>query len=69
MLACHLNRQPQAESFTKTLKCKEIYALDYGTLNEIKYLLPRFIDEACNWRRIHWAPGHARPVKLEEQFA
>lgn len=60
---------PQAESFMKTLKHEEIYALDYETLNDVKYRLPRFIDEIYNRRRIHSALDYVPPVEFEEKYA
>jgi len=60
---------PQAESFMKTLKHEEIYALDYETFNDIKYRLPRFIEEIYNRGRIHSALGYIPPVEFEQKFA
>ena len=60
---------PQAESFMKTLKHEEIYALDYETLNDVKNRLPRFIDDIYNRRRIHSALGYVPPVEFEQKYA
>ncbi len=38
---------PQAESYMKTVKYEEIYALDYGALNDIKHRcqsMQRWVD-------------------------
>ena len=59
----------QAESFMKTLKHEEIYALDYETLNDVKNRLPRFIDDIYNRRRIHSALGYVPPVEFEQKYA
>ncbi len=58
---------PQAESFMKTLKYEEIYALNYETLNDIQYRLPRFIDEIYNRRRIHSALNYLTPEEFEQR--
>jgi putative transposase len=60
---------PKAESFMKTLKYEEIYALDYETLSDIKHRLPRFLDEVYNRRRIHSALNYLTPEEFELQSA
>ena len=53
----------------KTLKYEEIHALDYETLNDIQYRLPRFIDEMYNRSRIHSALDYLTPEEFEQQTA
>jgi putative transposase len=60
---------PEAESFMKTLKYEEIYALNYETLNDIKHRLPRFLFEVYNRRRIHSALNYLTPEEFELQSA
>jgi transposase InsO family protein len=66
---CTPTDNPKAESFMKTLKYEEIYALDYETLNDIKNRLPRFLDEVYNRRRIHSALNYLTPEEFELQSA
>lgn len=60
---------PQAESFMKTLKYEEVYALGYKTISDVKVRLPIFLDEVYNGRRIHSALGYLTPVEFEQHFA
>jgi len=59
---------PRAESFVKTLKREEIYALEYETLNDLRNRLPRFLDEIYNRRRIHSTLGYLTPEEFEQQL-
>jgi putative transposase len=59
----------KAESFMKTLKYEEIYALEYETHRDVRIRLPHFIDEIYNKRRIHSALNYLTPIEFEEFHA
>ena len=59
----------KAESFMKTLKYEEIYALEYETQTDVRMRLPYFIDEIYNKRRIHSALNYLTPVEFEQHHA
>jgi len=54
------------ESFSKTLKCEEVYSCEYETLEDMIERLPCFIEEACNLKRLHSALGYLAPNDFEE---
>ena len=59
----------KAESFMKTLKYEEIYALEYEIQTDVRMRLPYFIDEIYNKRRIHSALNYLTPVEFEQHHA
>lgn len=60
---------PKAESFMKTLKYEEVYALDYETWSDVEHRLPRFLEEIYNRHRIHSALNYLTPEEFELQSA
>jgi putative transposase len=60
---------PQAESFTKTLKVEAVYLTEYGSYKEVAAELPRFIDEVYNARRLHSALAYLSPIQFEYRNA
>lgn len=54
-----------AESFMKTLKHEEIYLRPYRTMADAIALLPQFLEELYNRRRLHSALGYQPPEEFE----
>ncbi|MGH6852331.1 MAG: hypothetical protein ACREDJ_03850, partial [Methylocella sp.] len=48
----------KTESFTKTLKAKAVYLRDYATFEDAAPPFSRVLDEVCNHRSRHSAPGY-----------
>jgi putative transposase len=53
------------ESFWKTLKSEQVYREEYGTLEQARRSISRFIDRIYNERRLHSALGYRAPVDFE----
>jgi transposase InsO family protein len=54
------------ESFMKTLKYEEVYLWDYETLEDVQKLIPYFIEEVYNKKRLHSSLGYRPPDEYEE---
>ncbi len=54
------------ESFFKTLKQEEVYLYEYETMNDAIAMLPLFIEEVYNHKRLHSALGYVPPDEFEE---
>ena len=48
----------QAESFIRTFEAEAVYRMHYEILENVSADLPRFIEDVCNTRRFHCAPGY-----------
>ena len=59
----------QAESFMKTLKVEEVYLAGYETFADVARLLPIFIEQVYNTRRLHSALGYRPPEEFETLIA
>jgi putative transposase len=53
------------ESFMKTLKYEEVYARDYGTVEDVIRRLPHFLEELYNRRRLHSSLRYRPPEEFE----
>ena len=53
----------------KTLKCEDVYQMDYENFDDVARTLPRFIENVYNAKRRHWALGYKSPVTFEEEHA
>jgi putative transposase len=57
----------KAESFIKTLK-KEVSLQAYGSLDEARASIGRFLETTYNTKRLHSALGYRPPVEFEADF-
>jgi putative transposase len=58
-----------AESFFATLKCELVHRRQYGTPEEARHDIARYIEGWYNPRRRHSALGYLSPKEYEEQWA
>ena len=59
----------KAESFMSTLKREEIDGRAYGTAEEARRAIGRFVDEIYNRQRLHSALNYLAPVDFEASLA
>ncbi len=55
-----------AESFFKTLKVEEVYLKEYGSAEEARTEIGRFIENVYNTQRLHSALGYTSPSQFEQ---
>ena len=58
-----------AESFFKTLKRELVEGRSYGTRDEAKQDIFKYIELYCNRVRMHSTPDYMSPVEYERQYA
>jgi putative transposase len=56
------------ESFFRTLKVEEVYISDYETYDDVLDLVPYFIEEMYNRKRLHSSLGYMPPEEFEDKF-
>lgn len=56
------------EAFFKTLKREEVYARKYETMTDVIRLLPKFIDDVYNLKRLHSSLGYLSPDEFESEI-
>lgn len=54
------------ESFFKTLKHEEVYLYEYETIEDVKAMVPHFIKQVYNVKRLHSGIGLIPPQEFEE---
>lgn len=55
----------KAESFMKTLKCEEVYLMDYETEADAAEHIEIFIEAVYNQKRLHSSIGYVPPAEFE----
>jgi len=63
----HPHDNASCESFLKTLKREEIYANDYGDIEQLALGIEQFIERYYNRCRLHSALGYRSPEEFEKQ--
>ena len=58
-----------AESFSKTLKRELVEERRYGTRDEARQDIFKYIEFYCNRARMHSSLGYMSPVEYERQYA
>jgi putative transposase len=58
----------RAESFSKTLKCEEVYRTEYRDLEEARALIKQFLEKVYNQQRLHSALGYRPPLEFERSL-
>jgi transposase InsO family protein len=53
------------ESFMKTLKCEEVYRIEYRDLAHARSRIGEFLETIYNRRRLHSALGYVPPAEFE----
>jgi transposase InsO family protein len=53
------------ESFMKTLKCEEVYRIEYRNLAHARSRISEFLETIYNRRRLHSALGYVPPAEFE----
>jgi transposase InsO family protein len=56
------------ESFFRTLKVEEVYMGEYNSYEDVRYLIPYFIEEVYNKKRLHSSLGYVPPEEFEDKF-
>ena len=56
------------ESFFRILKVEEVYMSEYNTYEDVLYLIPYFIEEVYNKKRLHSSLGYMPPEEFEDKF-
>jgi putative transposase len=49
----------------KTLKCEEVYRMDYCDFNDARASLGDFLEHVYNHHRLHSALGYVPPAEFE----
>jgi putative transposase len=54
------------ESFMKTLKCEEVYRMEYRDFYDAQACIVEFLERVYNERRLHSALGYVPPAEFED---
>lgn len=58
----------KAESFMKTLKCEEVYLVDYRDREEAQRSIAHFLEQVYNRKRLHSSIGYLSPAAFEDSL-